>query len=506
MSTRIARALGIGALALVTVGTYGPAFRAGFVWDDRYLAAGPLVVAPDGLSRIWFSAEPRDFFPLSYSAFWGQWHLWGANPAGYHAVNVLLHALNAILVWLVLRRLAIPGAWLCGAVFAVHPLNVESVAWISEQKNTLALLFFLLSVRAWQAAESPGRPWALAASLVLFALSLLAKPLAVTWPVILLGYAAWRRGRIGRLDAAHAGLFFVLSAGVSLITLHVQRLHASAGVSFGPAGLPERIVQAGRSLLFYLGKILFPAPLSAIYGPDDGGWAGPAFVVLAAAAALAVAAHRWYGPGWIRHAAFGLGFYALMLAPVLGLVPTAFLFYAPVCDRWAYAAMLGVLAPLCAGAAGLVGECGRPIRAVGVAAAVLLVGAMAGASMARCAVFRDSEALFADTLAKNPRAWAAYASLGNLAFDRRDLARAEACYRQALALKPDYWEAYNGLGIVFAVRGRPDRAIPFFETTLRLFPGHGVARRNLEQARQDLLRLQGRGAPAAGPDREEADE
>src|SRR5580704_1125669 len=137
----------VALLTIVTVAAYWPALTAGFVWDDDVmLTNNPLVKAADGLWRMWFTRQAVDYWPVTGTSLWLEWRLWGASAAGYHATNIALHVASAVLVWMVLRRLLIPGALLAALWFAVHPVNVESVAWIAQQKNLLAMLFFLLSV------------------------------------------------------------------------------------------------------------------------------------------------------------------------------------------------------------------------------------------------------------------------------------------------------------------------------------------------------------------------
>ncbi len=136
-----------GLILLITVITYLPAWQDGFVFDDGTLILhNQLLKAPDGLQRIWFTTEAPDYYPLTWSLLWFEWHLWGNHPAGYHVVNVLLHAASAVLVWLVLRRLKIPGAWAAGLVFAIHPVNAATVCWVIEQKSTMAMLFYAASI------------------------------------------------------------------------------------------------------------------------------------------------------------------------------------------------------------------------------------------------------------------------------------------------------------------------------------------------------------------------
>src|SRR5947207_5935224 len=177
-------------LATVTILAYRPAWHGGFLWDDdAYVANNELLTAPDGLRRIWFSFEsPSQYFPLVYTTFRIERALWGLNPFGYHIVNVLLHVANALLVWRLLARLRVPGAWLAGAIFAFHPVQVESVAWITERKNVLMGFFFLLTLLAW-IAFSDGRtkrPWLFyVLALILYLLALSAKTTACTLPAAL---------------------------------------------------------------------------------------------------------------------------------------------------------------------------------------------------------------------------------------------------------------------------------------------------------------------------------
>lgn len=150
--------LAAAAIVALTVIAYLPVWRAGFVWDDVALVSGnPLIHAADGLRRLWFSREAVDYFPFAYSTFWVEWRLWGADAVPYHVANVLLQALSAVLLWRVLAKLRVPGAWLAGLIFAVHPFAVGSVAWISERKNTLSMAFYLLTFLAWLRFETPAR-------------------------------------------------------------------------------------------------------------------------------------------------------------------------------------------------------------------------------------------------------------------------------------------------------------------------------------------------------------
>ena len=167
---------------------YLPALHGGFIWDDdAYVTNDPLLSAPDGLWRIWFSAHHQSqYFPLVFTTLRFEYDLWGLNPVGYHAVNILLHAANALLAWLILRRLTVPGAWLAAAIFALHPVQVETVAWITELKNTESTFFYLLALLAWMkfAASESWRFYAL--TFLLYALALFSKTTACTLPAAMM--------------------------------------------------------------------------------------------------------------------------------------------------------------------------------------------------------------------------------------------------------------------------------------------------------------------------------
>ena len=210
-------------LVLLVAASYVPALSAGFVWDDVIFTDAQAVRDPSGLRSIWFS--PRDieneghYWPLVYSSFWLEHRLWGLAPAGYHAVNVLLHAVNVLLLWRLLLRLAVPGAWIVAAVFAVHPLHVESVAWIIERKDLLSALFYLTAALVWiRFAEAPGRGRYLLA-LGLFTAGLLSKSIVVTLPAALLIWQWWKRGRVTRTDLVRLAPFFLVGLGVTVADL-----------------------------------------------------------------------------------------------------------------------------------------------------------------------------------------------------------------------------------------------------------------------------------------------
>jgi hypothetical protein len=344
-------AIGIAALVAVAFIVYWPSLTGGFLWDDDTLITkNVLVHAPDGLFRIWFTAEAIDYWPITNSSFWIEWRLWGLNPLGYHVTNLLLHVANAALAWALLRRLAIPGAFIAALVFLVHPINVESVAWITQRKNTLSLLFFLLAM-LWYlnhdaARQSgPGRTslrwyWLSAAA---FLLAMLAKGSVVVFPLTMLLVLWWRHGRVTMRDAWSMAPFVVIGAGLTLVTLWFQTLGTPDLIrQVTPL---QRVLAAPATVWFYLSKAVLPIHLSFVYPQwivqvSDPRWWLPLAAALAVTGALV-----WHArTPWVRAVLFGWLFYAITLLPVMGLTNVYFMKYALVADHYQYIAILAVAA------------------------------------------------------------------------------------------------------------------------------------------------------------------
>ncbi|MGD1086327.1 MAG: O-GlcNAc transferase, partial [Verrucomicrobiota bacterium] len=295
--------LGLLLLAAILL-AYQPAWRAGFIWDDdKYVTANPLLTAPDGLRRIWFSLDaPSQYFPLTYTSFYLERALWGLRPAGYHCVNILLHAANALLVWRLLARLRVPGAWLAAALFALHPVQVESVAWITERKNVLMGFFFLLTLLAWTRFldEKTRRPWGFyALALVFYALALSAKTTACTLPAALLLVLWLQKMPVNWRRLGQIAPFVALGLGMGLVTVWWERYHQGTQGKLFAIAPWERVLIASRAVWFYAGKLLWPRNLTFSYPR----WTIPASAPLAciwllATAVLGVAiwrARRWAG-------------------------------------------------------------------------------------------------------------------------------------------------------------------------------------------------------------------
>ncbi|MBN1669887.1 MAG: tetratricopeptide repeat protein [Kiritimatiellae bacterium] len=483
------------AIALATLLVYAPALRGGFFWDDEVaILKDPLVHAPDGLLRMWFSTEAADYFPLTSSLFWLEWRLFGSGPLGYHAVNVLLHALNAVLLWRVLRELRVPGAWYAGLLFAVHPVNAASAAWITEQKNTLSMALFLGAVLCFLRHDSShgGRnpaPGAEAAglrtrkrrwdrlALGLFVLALLGKTSVVMGPFVLLGCMGWRHGRLCARHLRETIPFFAAAVALGLVTVWFQTHNAIAGDVPRSDGFASRLATAGRALSFYARKAVFPYRLSILYPR----WSLPAqgFLAFTPVAGLAAgAAVLWvFRRTWARPWLFGLGSFAVMLFPVLGFFDMYYMHYALVADHWQYPAIGALIGLAVGGSACLLAKAGasRATQAGLAGATACVLGVL---TLVRAHTLADAGRAWRKVLAAHP-SWVAHLNLGTLARQYGRDEDALAHYSQALRLNPGYWRTHYNIGNVFLERGRPAAAVPHYSRALALRPCEAAALNNL---------------------------
>ncbi len=473
-----------GLLVALTLVVYVPAMRAGFIWDDdTMLTENRLVHASDGLYYFWLTTDPVDYYPLTWTARWIQWRLWGPDPAGYHVVNIVLHALSAVVLWRVLRRLQVPGAYVAAAVFAVHPVTVASVAWITEQKNTLSLLLMALSMLAFLRFEGGGRRWLYVAALVAFLMALLAKTAVVMMPVALLVLAWGRRGRIARVDLVRVAPFLVLSLGLGLVTVYYEYQHSIGFNVPRPEGVFSRLAASGWCVWFYLYKALLPIHLAMVYPrwAVDPAWL-PAWVPLLGLLAGATVAWPFRrGPG--RFALVALGCFVAMLLPVLGFSQMAFHRHSLVSDHLQYVGLIVPVALVVAGAAVLFRRW-RAGRWLAPTAAVLILAALSGLTWSRARVFHDPQTLWPDTLKRNPEAWVAYANLGTALARAGRNDQAIDHFRQALHGQPGDPMTHCNLGIALRKEGQVDEAIDHYRRALQIQPRYIDAQYNLAVALQ----------------------
>lgn len=258
----------------LTIAVYLPTLRNGFIWDDdAYLTKNKTITAPNGLKRIWFTTESKHYYPLVFTTFWIEHRLWGFNPMGYHAVNIILHTLNALFLCLILKKLEIPHAWLSALIFALHPVSVESVAWITERKNVLSGLFYMLSILFYFHFQSGRRTRYYFFSIFCFIFALFSKTITCSLPVVLLLLEWMRNRKISLRDLKLLAPFFAAGLFMGSLTIWYERSFVGAGSAqwLGASGMQwhfsflQRIIIAGKALWFYIAKIIFPYPLIFIY-------------------------------------------------------------------------------------------------------------------------------------------------------------------------------------------------------------------------------------------------
>ena len=473
--------LALLALGLLVAVCYLPAMLwGGFVWDDNLCIKVDPVRDVSGLWQIWFSPsaieQENHYWPLVYTTFWLEHKLWGFAPVGYHVVNVLLHLTNTLLLWHLVRRLAVPGAWVVAAVFAVHPLHVESVAWVIERKDVLSGLFYLAAVLAWLRFVEQPNPRRYALPLVLYAAGLLSKSIVVTLPVALLIWHWWQQGRVTSTDLLRLVPFCVVGLVITVGDMSFYRSETTTSFDYS---LTERTLIAARALWFYAGKLLWPSGLVVIYPLWDIRVSDPlAWGYLIAAVSLAVAL-------WGFRYQLGCGplagalFFAVTLSPVLGFVDYGYMEYAFVADRFQYLAGIGVIAVV-------IGTASHGVRhlpdlwqkgARGVAVVVIVVlGLM---TWRQAGIWRDSETLNRHIVAHNPQARSAHLNLGNALHGQGRYEEAVAAYRVEIQRRPDYFKAHSNLGATLYQLGRYKESEKHLRRAIALNPQTGNAHSTL---------------------------
>jgi len=467
---------------------YAPVFQGAWLWDDDlYITDNPLLRDGVGLWKIWFAPGSFiEYYPVEATALWLQWHLWGAAPLGYHLVTWVGHVSSALLVWRLLAKLGLRHAWLGGLLFAIHPAQVESVAWVAEMKNTISLPPFLLAMSAWIDYEECRRPRDYAWALVFFLVAMLAKISMAPFPVVILLYAWWKRGRIGWNDLKASAPFFFNSLALGLLTvlagIWYRELNLQPPDVVALGGFWSRVALVGLSLSFYFTHGLWPMDLSPIYpmwkvnSPSlSQFWPWPIFGLV-----------FWWlwrkRATWGRHVLLGLGFFLLNLAPFLGLKAVSYMSFTWVMDHFLYLPIIGLIGLAVAGLDGLETRIFLMARIGGSILLAVALILMAWRSRSYAACFVNPETLWTYTIKENPDAWPAYANLGKARLDAGDASGAKDLFAQTLALNPSSVEGRDNYGNALLQLGRPTEAIAQYEEALRHYPTYAGARNNLGSA------------------------
>jgi protein O-mannosyl-transferase len=459
---------------LAALAAYWPMLQGGQIWDDNAHVTKPVLRSLHGLWRIWFDlGATQQYYPVLHSAFWFEHQLWGDVTLGYHLTNVFLHATAACLFALILRRLwkREDAAWLAAFIFALHPVCVESVAWISEQKNTLSVVFYLLSALTYLRFDRERGPGTYALALGWYVRAVLSKSVTATLPAALLVVLWWQRGTLSwRRDIVPLLPWFVIGATAGLFTAWVERKYIGAEGADFTLSLLQRCLLAGRVIWFYLAKLVWPSDLMFVYPHwtiDAGApwqWVF-LFGAIALIAVLWLLRHRSRGP--LAGALFFVG----TLFPALGFFNVYPFIFSYVADHFQYLASLGVIA--LAAAAWARWTRGSSVLA---AAVVCLLG---GLTWRQSRLYRGPEVLYRATLERNPGAWLANTSLGVVLADEGRLPDAVAEYEQALRLNPAYALGHYDLANALVQMGHVPEAIAQYSEALRLEPDSPQTHLNL---------------------------
>jgi tetratricopeptide (TPR) repeat protein len=466
-----AMALRASVIVVLGLAVYWPALTGDWLWDDRDLITkNALVQDPNGLWRIWL--EPWrlfDFFPLVVSATWIEWRLFGEDTLGYHLVNLALHLTSAFLFWRLLRQLGLRHAWLGAVIFTVHPVIVESVAWMAELKNTLSLPFFLLAMSAWIEFEARGKTRDYVQALVMFLLAMLAKATMVMFPFVILLYAWWRRSRIDARDVLRSVPFFAISLAIgAAVAWFLGRTTGEQHVVLG--GPLPRLALAGCSIAFYFSKSFLPVGLLPIYHQwridPPSPWEFLPWIVIGAV--------LWFlwtqRNGWGRPALLGIGFFLLNLLPFIGLTAGSYMEKTWVMDHFLYIPILGLIGLFVAGIEPLERQLSAGARRVGIGVLALIVAAMTWAANSQAALYDRTIALWEYTVPRVPESAVAHFNYGVGLFRENRVGEAVTQFQIAQKLLPTDFDFPYTLGLVYGQMGRYDLGIPELRIALQLSP------------------------------------
>lgn len=483
-------------IALITLLAYFPAMRGGFIWDDdAYVIDNTELRTTAGLARIWLdpTSEPQ-YYPLVHTTLWIEYHLWGLNPHGYHFTNVVLHIAGALLLWGVLRNLKVPGAFLAAVLFAVHPVHVESVAWITERKNVLSGVMYFLSLLVYlrfcpldEGAEPETRRWRYyVLALVFFVAALLSKTVTCSLPAVILLLLWWKRRRFRVADIVPLIPFFVIGLVLAMITVLLEVEHVGAQGAEWSLTAVQRCLIAGRALWFYSEKLVWPQSLSFSYTRwqvDAGQW----WQYLFPAGALAVLISLWFGRARIgKGPLVAVLIFAGTLLPALGFFNVYPFQYSYVADHFQYLASIGLIVLGVAATSQLLRRWrGLPVRV----ASVAIVGIFVVLTWRQGRIYADLPTLWNDTLAKNPDSWLANAALGAYHLKKSHAEEAIPFLERAMELRPSHRGLYSNLGMAYCTTGRPAEGIAYLERAAELEPDNAHLQNNLGQflAKQGLI-------------------
>jgi tetratricopeptide (TPR) repeat protein len=490
-SLRVTVIQAVALVALVLI-AYIPAMYSGFVWDDKAFTQAVQITSSSlkGLKDIWLNPSTLEgeghYWPLAYTTFWLQHLLWGLNPAPYHCANILLHALAVVLVWRLLRRLAVPGAWIAATLFAVHPIHVESVAWVISRKDLLSAVFCLTAFLCYERFHRTGARARYGISLLFFVAAMLSKSIAVSFPVAILLWLWWKNGRLALRDLLPLAPFLFVAAAMAI--LDVRFLYSRYPTSFGYS-LVDRGLIAGRAICFYAVRIFWPGHQTIIYPLWKIDASSPAQYLYPALVGVVLLVLWRYRGRWGKGPLVAALGFCVTLGPTLGLVDSSYMKFSFVADRYQYLASIWLLALL---SAAIVTGCRVlprvPLRLAQACLTVAIV-ALAALTWQRAIVYKDEVTLFSHIAGLNPNAADVHLNLGAALLEAGRPAEAIQPLKEALTRDPGSLRVQTNLGCALARAGRPAEAIEHLEAAAQSEPNSPSAQKNLGNALRDTGRL-----------------
>jgi Tfp pilus assembly protein PilF len=495
------------AIIILTLASYSYLFysHAGFIWDDPdYVVNNQNLRTLRGLFDTWFHPTTLpQYYPLVHTTYWIEYHLWGLEPLGYHAVNVALHTISALLLWRLLKRLEVSGAWFAAAIFAVHPVMVESVAWVTERKNVLSMVFYLLSMGVYlkgvgfrvsgvgEETTEPPKPYTLnpkpyTLAFVLFLAALFSKTVTASLPAAILLILWWKRGRLRWRDVLPLIPFFIIGIAMSQYTAWLEVHHVGADgthVAELRLGALQRVLIAGRAIWFYASTLVWPTNLSFIYPrwePIDSHilwqWLFPIGVVIVVAMLILLTWLRGISRGVLTAVLFFCG----TLFPALGFVNVYPMRFSFVADHFQYHASIGLVtlgAALLCRAMRLLKPTAQPWAWRSFV--VCIIAALGYLTWSRTHAYVNAETLWRDTLKKNDTGWMVYVNLGKVLADKDQVDEAQQLYEKALELRPDLHDTHTLVAMMLGMRAQKEQEKPHPDPqAVRTFNNEAIAELN----------------------------
>ena len=479
-------------LIVATTLAYQPAWNGQPIWDDEIHITIPALRSVHGLERIWTDpAAAPQYYPVLHTLFWVEYKLWDGWPLPYHLATILVHAILALLVVQILRKLEVPGAWLAAFVFALHPVHVESVAWLSEIKNTLSGVLGAAAILAYLKYDENRQFAAYFAAFAFFVTGLMTKTAIVTLPVVLLVIFWWRRGKLAWVrDLKPLVPFFGVALLAGVMTVWVEQKFCAEHDETFNFSLIDRCLIAGRLFWFYLGNLFWPANLTIIYprwNISDTSW----WQYLFPLATFALFAGLWILRRKSRGPLAAALCFVVLLFPVLGFFNLSYFMSCPPpfdhaaifrADHFQYLADIPIIALVSAGAAWLWERSRGRYRLLFALCCFALVAFLAGSTWAYSRNYRDNETCFRDVLSKNPNSATAHNNLGNALLRKGSTDEAIAHFEKTLEIEPNYQFGQYNLGAALVQKGDVDGAIPHLKSALAANPNHSKAYYSLATA------------------------